>query len=191
MTQRRYGIVLGRLQPLHVGHMEYLTAAYRLCERLIVGITNPDTSALTFHEADPKRSMRDSNPYSFFSRYEMIDAALRGVGWSAESYGIVPVDLDHEARLGVFLPPRDESTVFITIYDAWGEEKANRLRTLNYNVEVLWRREMSERVTSGTEIRARMLRGDPWQHLVPEPVARYLESAGLPVDVNLEGSRDG
>lgn len=185
-----YGLVLGRFQPLHMGHMEYLEAARRACDRLVVGITNPDTSSLTYHPADPNRSENESNPFSYFLRYEMIDEALRDAGWPADHFAIVPADVADIGKVGAFLPPASSTTVFITVYDAWGEEKARRLEELGYKVEILWRRAMSQRVTSGTELRCLMRDSEPWRHLVPPGVALHLEKSGwLPnADLGVEMS---
>jgi nicotinamide mononucleotide adenylyltransferase len=154
--------------------MEYLEAAKKQCERLVVGVTNPDTKSLTFHAADPKRSKSENNPFSYFLRHEMIDSSLREAGWESASFAIVPADVTDISRVGVFLPDAAETTVFITVYDGWGEEKAKRLRDIGYRVEILWRRDMSSRFTSGTEVRRRMLQNEPWEHLVPSGVAYHL-----------------
>jgi hypothetical protein len=159
--------------------MEYLETARARCERLIVGITNPDISSLNFHTADPNRSKLESNPFSYFLRYEMIDQSLRGAGWESQSFAIVPADVADIGKLGAFLPPQSETTVFITIYDEWGEEKIRRLQDLGYLVEVLWRRSMSDRLTSGSEVRRRMRENEPWKHLVPSGVALCLDSVQL------------
>lgn len=178
MEIREYGVVLGRFQPLHLGHMEYLEEAKRRCNRLVIGITNPDTSALTFHSADPRRSQPHNNPFSYFVRHEMIDASLLEAGWAPASFAIVPADVSDVARVGVFLPTPTHTTVFITIYDEWGEEKARRLAELGYSIDILWRRDMSQRLTSGTELRQLIRDNKPWTHLVPSPVATHLQRIG-------------
>ena len=38
----RTGIVNGRFQVLHLKHMEYILAAKMRCDKLYIGITNPD-----------------------------------------------------------------------------------------------------------------------------------------------------
>jgi cytidyltransferase-like protein len=169
-----YGIVLGRFQPFHVGHLEYLEAARRRCERLIVGISNPDIAMLRYHDSDPNRSQHESNPLPYFVRHEMIEAALIGESWDAAAFAIVPTDLDDPDRLGAFLPNRGQSKVFVTIYDAWGEEKLRRISDQGFEIEILWRRTMAERATSGSEIRDLMRRQQPWSHLVPAGVAQFL-----------------
>ena len=40
MEQRdTLGVVMGRFQGLHLGHMEYLLAGAQRCEHLLVGVT--------------------------------------------------------------------------------------------------------------------------------------------------------
>ncbi|MGJ4896673.1 MULTISPECIES: adenylyltransferase/cytidyltransferase family protein [unclassified Bradyrhizobium] len=173
-----YGLVLGRFQPLHIGHMEYLEAAKRSCDRLVVGITNPDTSSLIHHQADPNRSKNENNPFSYFLRYEMVDQSLRDAGWPPDSFAIVPADVADLSKVTAFLPTATRTTVFITIYDAWGEEKARRLEDLGYKVEILWRRSMSQRVTSGTELRRLMQENRPWRQFVPPGVALHIDRSG-------------
>jgi hypothetical protein len=65
--------------------------------------------------------------------------------------------------------------VFITIYDAWGDEKARRLTALGFDVEILWRRSMTERFTTGATVRTLMRQGQSWQFLVPKGVVQYFE----------------
>lgn len=38
------GVVNARFQVLHLKHMEYLLAAKMRCQKLYIGITNPDPS---------------------------------------------------------------------------------------------------------------------------------------------------
>ncbi len=47
----RYGMIHGRFQPFHNGHLEYLLAALERCETLIIGITTDHAtpSAWTNH----------------------------------------------------------------------------------------------------------------------------------------------
>lgn len=179
MTSKPYGVVLGRFQPLHLGHLEYLEAARRRCECLVVGITNPDTAAMVAHFADPNRSKLESNPFSFFQRYEMINRSLCDLGWPAGCFAIVPAEISNLGQLQVFLPNPAESTFFVTIYDAWGEEKMRRLQELDYAVEVLWRRSMTDRLTSGTALRKLMRANGDWQSFVPRAVIECVERSGI------------
>lgn len=169
------GIVLGRFQPLHVGHVEYLSAAKAVCRRLFVGVTNPDPQAFLGSDNDRMRLLPRSNPFSYLERHLMIEAALLGQGWAADEFCIVPAPLD-AARLTHYLPPVERSLVLLTIYDAWGEDKAEFMRHLGYDVDVLWRRRHEDRAASGAQIRESICRGTPWKHLVPVEVASHVKS---------------
>lgn len=175
----QYGIVLGRFQPLHLGHVEYLEAAERRCGRLFIGVTNPDASKATIVEADTRRSLSCNNPFSYIDRHLMIEEALLGLGWPAESFCIMAAPITEPGRLATYLPPPKLSEFFATIYDKWGEQKAREICSLGYKTTVLWQRTYNERLTSGTFIRKAMRQGEPWQHLVPAGVARYITRNGL------------
>jgi len=155
--------------------MEFLNAAKLRCELLIIGVTNPDIRNIEFHASDPKRSRDANNPYSFFRRHQMIDRSLRLQGWRPEDFAIIPAEIANTHALAALLPPPQHMVVLATVYDEWGEEKIRRMRGHDFIVEVMWKRQMSERVTSGTEIRRLMSEGGTWQHLVPPGIAEAMQ----------------
>lgn len=176
MQRPTYGIVLGRFQPFHIGHLEYAACAKQKCDKLVIGITNPNIQSLRHHHADPKRSEVRNNPFPYFARHEAIAAALLYEGWPSGSFSIVPADVTDLPSLPTFLPPPLSSVVYATIYDAWGEEKVERMSALGFTVEVLWRRDMSDRATSGSEVRQKMKNGERWDHLVPTGASVFLST---------------
>lgn len=176
MANRRDGIVLGRFQPFHLGHLEYLEAAAGKCARLFIGITNPDPASRTSLAANRARSLPENNPFSYLDRALMIEAALVEAGWHRSRFCLTPAPILLPSRLASYLPPPGRATCFITIYDVWGQQKVEWMRQFGYDVDVLWTRAPDNRVTSGTEIRAAIRSGDAWSHLVPSATARYIES---------------
>jgi hypothetical protein len=88
----------------------------------------------------------------------------------ATEFRIVPFPHSFPERLRYYVP--DEAAFLLTIYDDWGEEKLRRFTALGRRCEVLWRR--TDVVTSGTDIRARLLAGEPWEHLVPAATAEVV-----------------
>lgn len=179
-----YGLVLGRFQPLHFGHMEYLAAAWDKSDHLVVGITNPNTHSLIYDGADPMRSRSENNPFSFFDRHQMITASLLETGWGQADFSIVPAPINSPQEMLSYVPPPGCTTVFVTSYDEWGDRKAELIGSLGYSVEVLWRRRKEDRITSGTDIRQAIRQGGSfpdghsWREVVPGAVARYLEQSG-------------
>jgi cytidyltransferase-like protein len=173
-----YGVVLGRFQPLHLGHMEYLEAARRKVDQLVVGITNPDTRTLIHDSADPRRSLSENNPFSYFDRCQMVSASLTESGLSCDDFIVVPASINSPHEMKPYLPPPLATTIYITVYDAWGDRKADLMRTLGYPVSILWRRRATDRLTSGSDLRRAMRFGGAWRELVPSAVARYLDQSG-------------
>ena len=60
-----------------------------------------------------------------------------------------------------------------------GYHKRQVLTDLGFPTRVLWVRDDSQRLTSGTEVRRLIAEGKPWSHLVPPAVSRYLLEHGL------------
>ena len=67
-----------------------------------------------------------------------------------------------------------EAVFFITICDTWGERKLDLLTGQGLHVEVMWRRTPDTKGLTGSEIRRKMVCGEPWEHLVPRSSARLL-----------------
>jgi len=169
------GIILGRFQPFHLGHLEFAVEAKARCDRLYIGITNPDVENRQFSEYDPSRSKPENNPLGYFDRARMIEDTVRDIGWQIDDFMVVPAPIGDTERLLGYLPPPDQTIFLATIYDKWGEEKIRRLEGLGYKSEVMWTRTYDERFTTGTEVRQLIRGGAAWEHLVPAPVAAYIK----------------
>jgi cytidyltransferase-like protein len=173
------GLLLGRFQPFHLGHLEFMTAAKARCSRLYIGITNPDSSSLQYSEFDPKRSEASNNPFTYFDRARMIEETAGSLGWTMADFMVVPAPISDLARLKSYLPHPASTVYLATIYDEWGEEKIRRLASLGYATEVMWRRTYAQRFTTGAEVRRRLREHGDWRPLVPDAVASYMTLMGF------------
>ncbi|MEW6291170.1 MAG: nicotinate-nucleotide adenylyltransferase [Thermodesulfobacteriota bacterium] len=171
------GVIHGRFQLLHNDHLKYLLAGKERCEHLVVGITNPDPTLTKEDAADPARSSRESNPFTYFERYCMVRDALADEGLRDE-ISIVPFPINFPELYHYYLPM--QATFFLTIYDEWGEKKLRLFKELGLATEILWRRPRADKGLSATEIRQKMMNGEPWEDLVPPAVARLVQRFALP-----------
>ena len=171
------GIVFGRFQMLHLGHMEYLLEAKKLCKHLVIGISNPDPGVIKFDEACPHRSLDTANPLTYYERLEMIVGAMTEAGVDRSEFTVVPMPISYPDRIRYYVP--EDGEFLITIYDDWGWERKKRIEDLGYKATVLWVRDESTRVSSGTEIREMMLKGEDWSHLAPPSVYKFAQDHGL------------
>jgi nicotinamide mononucleotide adenylyltransferase len=175
------GVIHGRFQPLHLGHLEYLLAGAGRCQTLVVGITNPDPWSVADEPADPERGRPEANPCTYYERHLMVEAALAEAGWSWRRLKIVPFPHSYPERLRHYAPA--DAVYFVTVYDAWGEAKLDRFHALGLRTDVLWRR--TDKPISGHRVRAAMAAGESWEFLVPAGVARVIKECGI--DARIRG----
>lgn len=183
------GVIHGRFQMLHLGHMEYLLAGKARCRKLIVGITNPDIEHLRGCGANPHRGTAEANPLTYEERRDMVTGALTEAGVPREDFLVVafPINEIEEAasespeagRSMLFGITPESAKYYMTIYDEWSLEKKELFESLGCTVEVMWTRSNEDKVTSGTEVRARIAAGEPWEELVPPFVYKYVTEKGI------------
>lgn len=173
----KLGVIHGRFQMLHLGHMEYLLAGMSRCDFLFIGITNPDPGLTQKNHTDTKRSELAANPFTYYERLEMIKGAMLESGVNRNRFEIVPFPINFPNLLQYYVPLK--ATFFVTVYDEWGKHKLETITNLGVDVELMWTRTVSERLTSGSEVRSLIAEGKDWQHLVPKSVVAYLENNSL------------
>lgn len=164
-------MVHGRFQPFHNGHLAYVRAAARRCERLLVGITNPDRGHWRAEPADASRHLPESNPYGYTDRLLMVGAALDEAGLELPVH-VIPFPVGVPELWPDYVPPATEH--FLRVRSGWSEQKVARLRAHGQRVTVL--REGGDREVSGTEVRAALRSGGPWETMVPPAVAAIVRA---------------
>ncbi|MCA1473353.1 adenylyltransferase/cytidyltransferase family protein [Bradyrhizobium sp. IC3195] len=158
------GCIHGRFQPFHNGHFEYLLAASRYCDRLVIGITQFDPE-IADDGSPPHRMAESDNPFSYWERLQIIRRVIERSPLAGREVEIVPFPIHQPSNIGRFVDRT--STMFTTIYDRWNVEKIRRLKEQGYRVRVLWRRRIKE--IEGKQVRLAM-RHDMqlFKRLVPE-----------------------
>ena len=165
------GMIHGRFQPFHNGHLEYLRGAAARSDEIFVGITNPDPARIRPEAADPLRHLPESNPYSYVERLLMVKAAAAGAGLDLARVHVIPFPINEPELWPAYVP--DDVVQFIRLFSDWGGTKVDRLREAGYEVVIL--DEGAEKEVSGAEVRAAIREGGDWQRLVPPAVALVLE----------------
>jgi nicotinamide-nucleotide adenylyltransferase len=183
------GVIHGRFQVLHNDHLAYILAGKARCRHLVVCITNPDPLLTKHDSADAKRSDSAANPLTYFERYTMARAALVEAGVTCEEFSIVPLPINLPELYHYYVPM--DAVFYLTIYDEWGRRKLEMFQSLGLTTEVLWEKPLHEKGVVGHEVRARMVRGQPWEHLVPKAVATLVKKWDIPRRIrDLEGSHE-
>jgi nicotinamide-nucleotide adenylyltransferase len=150
------GFYIGRFQPYHGGHDRVVDAVAGEVDELVVGVGSADAS----HTVE--------NPFTAGERTVMVRGALADRDLRVH---VVPLqDIDRNAlwvsHVRSLCPPFEV---------AYSNNPLVRRLLSEAGVEVRGT-EMYERDTlEGTTIRERMREGEPWRHLVPDPVVDAVE----------------
>lgn len=164
------GMIHGRFQPFHNGHLEYAQLAAERCDALFVGITNPEPSMTAEEAASQHRHLPEANPFTFIERLLMIREALTEAGLGPDRVIIVPFPVNQPQSWVHYIP--GHVVHFLRVFSEWEQTKVDRLREHRYTVEVLQPGHTKE--IEATEVRRRLDAGDDWEPLVPPAVARHL-----------------
>ncbi len=127
------GVIHGRFQMLHKGHIEYLLAGLERCRYLLIGVSNPDPATTRFTSANPHRSLPLSNPLTYFERFQMIQGALLEAGVAREHFDVVPFPINCPQLLFNYVPL--DAKYYMTIYDDWSLEKKATLESLGCGMQ--------------------------------------------------------
>jgi cytidyltransferase-like protein len=166
----RRGMIHGRFQPFHNGHLEYLRGAAARSDELWIGITNPDPARVKPEPSDPLRHLPESNPYSYAERLLMAKAAAADAGLEASRVHVIPFPVNEPELWPAYVPA--DVTQYLRLFSDWGGTKLERLRAAGYEVVVL--DEGAEKQISGADVRNAMREGGDWEPLVPPSVQRLL-----------------
>jgi len=149
-------LIIGRFQPFHNGHMEVVKYIVSRYDDVIVGIGSAQYS----HTLE--------NPFTAGERHLMISRSLEAQG--IHNYYLVPIEDLHRNSIWVahvesIAPPFDVVFANNPLTKRLFEERG-------YKVEVPPFYDRSK--YSGREVRRRIIKGEQWEHLVPEEVYRTI-----------------
>lgn len=167
------GMVHGRFQPFHLGHLEYCLEAAERCSWLVVGLTNPDPERTQSEPADPDRGSPDANRFPYHVRCRMVRDALLDAGLAAGAFMIVPFPISEPHLWSHYVPPT--AVHFLRVHSSWGDVKLARIRETGYRAVDLSGGRSKQ--VSGTEVRRRLDTSQGWEELVPPAVVPLVRAA--------------
>ncbi len=174
MTRR--GLMLGRFQPFHKGHLALTKQILSECDELVIIIGSAQFNFI------------DKDPFSAGERVLMIHEALKEARIELSRCYIIPVANDENnarwlAYLRSMVPPFD------VLYS--GNDFVKYLaRSQDSNIEIEEPVFAEVNEYNGTNIRHLMQDGKPWEHLVPPAVAKVIQQVGGIVRINMLAHSD-
>lgn len=154
------GLLIGRFQPFHMGHLQALIFALSRVENLWVGLGSSN------------RPRQKSNPFSAEERQQMILSSISDSMRKKIDIFFIP-DLDNHQKwikmIATIVPKFD---VVFTNDDLtkhlFSRQKINIVSIPFLNRDIL----------SGTNIRHLIISDQKWEHLVPSGTRKFLLDAG-------------
>lgn len=159
MSRPKRGLFVGRFQPVHNGHIKALEFVFSQVDEVIIGIGSAQASHTL------------KNPFTTSERMEMLIRALNEAGLTDKRYYLIPLpDINFNAIWATYvvsMVPR-----FDVVFTG-NSLVAQLFREKGYEVIVqpMFRKD----ILSATEIRRRMIEGEPWEELVPRSVAEFIK----------------
>jgi nicotinamide-nucleotide adenylyltransferase len=163
MTAKR-GLMLGRFQPFHNGHLALARQILKECDELVIAI---GSAQFNFIEKDP---------FTAGERIAMIHGALGKAGLDMSKCYLIPVENDHNnarwlANLKSMVPDFDY------LYSGNGFVRL-LVRSQDPSIKLRQPKFEKKREYNGSRIRGQMILGKKWKHLVPAAVAKEIERIG-------------
>lgn len=169
------GMIHGRFQPFHKGHLDYLKAGLSRCRRLIVGITNPEPRTIVEVASNGHRHRAAANPYTFYLRVRMIQESVLRCPECADRFAdvtIVPFPI-HTPEVWEHYIAGQDVVQFMRLLDPWDYDKQTTFERHGFRVEI----DNATRLYSGTEVRADLIGGgSTWRSKVPDGTRHVLEA---------------
>jgi nicotinamide-nucleotide adenylyltransferase len=177
----RVGLLVGRFQPFHLGHLEAVKYALREVDYLYVVVGSAQRS----HERD--------NPFTAGERIAMVKAALDGNGVDPARWMAIPIaDADSHSlwvsTVGSMVPKFDVVFTNDALTFLLFKEEGIQVRSVPY---------IDRKNYSATNVRDRILERKDWEGLVPAQVAKLVEKFGgvervrALIRKDLTGGKDG
>ena len=160
--EMRIGLLVGRFQPFHLGHLEAVRYALKRVDYLYVAVGSAQRS----HERD--------NPFTAGERITMIKSALDGNAVDPSKWMAVPIpDADSHSlwvsSLESMVPKFDIVFTNDALTFLLFNEEGIEVRAVPY---------LDRQRYSATNVRDRILERKDWESLVPPQVAEHVKEFG-------------
>jgi len=152
------GLLIGRFQPFHLGHLEALQFALSKVDKLWVGLGSSN------------KPVQKNNPFSAEERKQMILSSIDNTMKEKISIYFIP-DLDNHVKwiekIDTIVPKFD--IIFSN------DELTKRLYSKR-SVQVIAIPFLNRNVLSGTNIRDLIISDQKWDNLVPQGTRNFLKN---------------
>lgn len=154
------GLLIGRFQPFHLGHLEAIHFALSKVERLWVGLGSSN------------KPRQKSNPFSADERQQMILSSINDIVRNKIDIFFIP-DLDNHQKWANMVK------IIVPKFDAvFTNDDLTRHIYSRQQIDVISIPFVNRKDLSGTNIRDLIVNDQKWEHLVPAGTRQFLLNIG-------------
>lgn len=167
------GIVHGRFQPPHNGHIRYILSALEKCNHLYIGICTPPVCTREEAEHSGYPCTPALNPFTHDERMALITASLDALGVNRNRYTFIPFPSNYKNLDEILL----RNTVFLmSVTGKSDQAKIDFIKGLGYKVKnIMSIPENHNRERSGMVRDTAHTGAIDWESVVPKPVSDYIK----------------
>lgn len=151
------GLLIGRFQPFHLGHLEAFMFALSKVEKLSIGIGSSN------------KPLQKQNPFSAHEREEMILSSVNDSTKQKIQIYYIPDLEDHQKWI------KNIETIVPKFDIVFSNDDLTKHLYSKKSIQVLPIPFMERDNLSGTNIRDRIVNGQEWEHLVPQGTQKVLK----------------
>jgi nicotinamide-nucleotide adenylyltransferase len=153
------GLMMGRFQPFHLGHLDLAKQILKECDEVIIAITSSQFNYL------------QKDPFTAGERIEMIHNSLKESNIDLSCCIVVAIENQFNiATWASYL--KSALPHFDKVYS--GNEYVKMLLA-DSAIDVISPKFLDRTKYNATNIRSLIISGDDWQKLVPNAVVKFLE----------------
>ena len=153
------GLLIGRFQPFHLGHLEALQFALSKVDKLWVGLGSSN------------KPVQKNNPFSAEERKQMILSSIDNTMKEKISIYFIP-DLDNHVKW------IDKIDTIVPKFDIiFSNDELTKHLYSKRSVQVIAIPFLNRNVLSGTNIRDLIISDQKWDNLVPQGTRNFLKNA--------------
>ncbi|HUU47610.1 MAG TPA: nicotinamide-nucleotide adenylyltransferase [Nitrosopumilaceae archaeon] len=153
------GMMMGRFQPFHLGHLDLVKQILKECDEVLVTITSSQFNYL------------EKDPFTAGERIDMIHDSLLESGMDMSKCVIVAI----ENQFNIATWPSFLKSMLPHFDKVYSGNDYVKMLLSDFGLNVVTPVFLDRKKYNATRIRSMIVSGDNWQELVPPAVSKFLD----------------
>ncbi|MEJ2261533.1 MAG: nicotinamide-nucleotide adenylyltransferase [Nitrosopumilaceae archaeon] len=168
------GLMMGRFQPFHLGHLDLARQILKECDEVIILVTSSQFNYL------------EKDPFTAGERIEMIHNSIKES--DVDLTRCIVLAIENQFNISTWIAYLESMLPhFDRVYS--GNEYVKMLLA-DSDIEVLIPEFLDREKFNATKIRSMIISGESWEQLVPSPVSDFIKKINAENRLNIISKSD-